>query len=315
MARIRSIHPALFTDEAFAGLSMASRVLLLGLWTEADDQGVFDWKPITIKMRIMPVDNVDVPSLLMELEDADVIRGFVQDGKSLGAIRNFCKFQRPKTPKYRALKSAEIRNYVASSYPVTETTEPKPASFPQKVEIPPQREEGGGKREEKEVKQKVSRSVADATRPGEHPKFEEFWRSFPRRDGPNPRKPAEQKFSALTKTGVDPETMVAGAKQLAIDESRRGNVGTRFIPQAVTWLSQQRWSDHAAAAFTHDDGCVNVVDTLQLEAWDEYGMKTRGKPYPRDKLGAWRFPSKWPPGYEANIAADVERLMERKVAQ
>ena len=49
-------------------LSMAARVLLFGLWTEADDQGVFDWKPITIKMRILPVDNVDVPELLAELE-------------------------------------------------------------------------------------------------------------------------------------------------------------------------------------------------------------------------------------------------------
>lgn len=91
MARIRSIHPALFTDEAFACLSMGARVLLFGLWTEADDQGVFDWKPVTIKMRILPADNVDVPELLAELERANVIRRFEQDEKPYGAILNFSK--------------------------------------------------------------------------------------------------------------------------------------------------------------------------------------------------------------------------------
>lgn len=148
MARIRSIHPALFTDESFAALSMAARVLLFGLWTEADDQGVFDWKPITIKMRILPVDNVDVPQLLAELEQANIIRRFDQDEKPFGALRNFCKFQKPKTPKYRPLKSSEIRAYVASNYPLEETTQDQPDPFPQKGEMPPQREEGGGKREE-----------------------------------------------------------------------------------------------------------------------------------------------------------------------
>lgn len=309
MARIRSIHPALFTDEAFAGLSMAARVLLLGLWTEADDQGVFDWKPITLKMRIMPVDNVDVPALLAELEQADVIRKFAQEGKTLGAIRNFCKFQKPKTPKYREIKYAEIRKYVASTYPASETIEAETDPFPQKVEMTSQMEEGGEK-EEEEVK-KVSRSVAAATRPSEPDYFDRFWRAFPRRDGPNPRKPAEQKFAALAKTGVDPEVMIEGARQLSVEENRRGNIGTRFIPQAVTWLNQQRWSDHAAAAFTQDDGMIDVIDPQQLDAWDEYGRQTKGVSYPRNKMGGWRFPSKWPPGYEANIIADVEALATR----
>ena len=245
MARIRSIHPGLFTDEAFAGLSMAARVLLLGLWTEADDQGVFDWKPITIKMRIMPVDNVDVPALLEELERADVVKRFQQDGKTFGAVRNFCKYQKPKTPKYRPIKSADIRNYVASAYPTSETSEAEPDPFPQNGEIPPQMEEGGGNREEEGGED--TRSVAAATRPSADA-FEEFWKAYPRRDGPNPRKTAEQKFSALVKTGVDPAMMIAAVKRMAVDQAR--DVGTRFIPQAITWLNQQRWSDHAAVAFT-----------------------------------------------------------------
>lgn len=254
MARIRSIHPALFTDEAFASLSMAARVLLLGLWTEADDQGVFDWKPVTLKMRIMPVDNVIVPDLLLELEGWNAVKRFSQDGKEFGAIRNFCKFQRPKTPKYRAIRSADIRSYVMSSYPISEIHEPEQPTFPQNGEIPPQMEEGGGKREE------VEESTPTPAKPQacSSDDFERFKAAFPRRDGANPWQPAEKKFRALVKTGVDPELMIHAANVLAREESARGNIGTKFIPQAMTWLNQQRFQDHAAAAF--DDRVGKPVD-------------------------------------------------------
>ncbi|MCK1459214.1 hypothetical protein IVB34_12700 [Bradyrhizobium sp. 2] len=143
MARIRSIHPGLFTDEAFASLSMAARVLLLGIWTEADDQGVFEWKPVTLKMRIFSADNLDVIPLLEELTAANSIRQFSLEGKLHGAVRNFCRYQKPKTPKYRAVTDDEIRNYVASKYPKEETAASQPETFPQNGEIDRQREEGG----------------------------------------------------------------------------------------------------------------------------------------------------------------------------
>ena len=264
MARIRSIHPALFTDEAFASLSMAARVLLIGLWTEADDQGVFDWKPVTLKMRVMPVDNVSVPGLLAELEANNVVKSFDEDGRQFGAIRNFCKFQRPKTPKYRGIKSDEIRDYVASAYSVSETTgskpdqfpqkaertEPEPISFLQKEEKPPQRKEEGGRM--KDEKKENTPPVAKATRPVSE-KFEEFWKERPRRDGDDPRKPAEKKFNALVKTGVDPDVMISGARLATAAAKERGIYGTKFVPQTVKWLNDQRFVDYAAEAYSATD--------------------------------------------------------------
>jgi hypothetical protein len=29
-----------------------ARLLLIGIWSEADDRGVFEWKPATLKMRL-----------------------------------------------------------------------------------------------------------------------------------------------------------------------------------------------------------------------------------------------------------------------
>ena len=67
MARIRSIHPGQWTDEDFVSLSPFARLLAIALRNEADDQGVFEWKPVTIKIKLFPADNVDVPALLDEL--------------------------------------------------------------------------------------------------------------------------------------------------------------------------------------------------------------------------------------------------------
>jgi hypothetical protein len=50
------------------------------------------------------------------------------------------------------------------------------------------------------------------------------------------------------KTGLEPQMLIDEAAKLNATESARGNIGTRFIPRAVTWLNQQRWSDHTAVA-------------------------------------------------------------------
>ncbi len=97
-------------------------------------------------------------------------------------------------------------------------------------------------------KETESQPVAKATRPASS-KFEDFWKEYPKRDGDNPRKPAEKKFDALVKTGVDPDSIIAGAKQASTEARSRGNYGTRFIPQAIKWLNDQRFTDYAIAAF------------------------------------------------------------------
>ncbi len=120
MARIRSVHPGLFTDEAFVALSDSAQVFLIGLWTEADDQGVFEWKPLSLRMRLRPTKDGDVGKLLAELAAVDAIASYEIDGRQYGAIRNFRKYQRPKFPKEMHPISDEFRNYVGLSPPNSE---------------------------------------------------------------------------------------------------------------------------------------------------------------------------------------------------
>lgn len=160
MARIRSVHPGLFTDENYAVLSFPARELLKGLWIEADDNGIFEWKPLSIKMRIFPADQVDVPALLAELTAAWV-QPFDRDGKRYGACKNFCKYQRPKKPKAVHPLPDELKAYTMHGYKprhsdqgesepdeIDTATEPVPHQFPTDTEKSGQMEDGGGKMED-----------------------------------------------------------------------------------------------------------------------------------------------------------------------
>lgn len=100
MARIRSVHPGQWTDERFVTCSPLARLLALGVRNEADDNGIFEWKPLTLKMRLFPADSCEVGELLHELEETDQVYRFSVDGKEYGLIRNFTKYQRPKKPTF-----------------------------------------------------------------------------------------------------------------------------------------------------------------------------------------------------------------------
>lgn len=48
MSRTRLIRPSFFADERMARLTDRVRMFYIGLWTQADDAGYFDWSPSEI---------------------------------------------------------------------------------------------------------------------------------------------------------------------------------------------------------------------------------------------------------------------------
>lgn len=138
MSRIRSVHPGIWTDEEFVTLSAFARLFFMGLWNECDDKGTFEWKPLTLKMRLLPADNIDAAELLEEIASAGCIRRYEIDGKSYGAVRNFGKFQRPKKPNDVHPKTDEILSYCGVS------SEPVRNQSPTPSEKSKQMEDGGG---------------------------------------------------------------------------------------------------------------------------------------------------------------------------
>lgn len=134
--------------------------------------------------------------------------------------------------------------------------------------------------------------------------FERFKAEYPKREGAQPWKPAEDKFLALVKSGVDPEEIIAGAVQCASDARRDKIFGTTFVPQATTWLNQKRFADYKDAVISAEKAAEALKskfyakgDSEQMDAWDRYLTNLRGRGSMRDKHGGWFFDSEWPPGY------------------
>jgi hypothetical protein len=156
MSRIRSIHPGLMSDEAFMTLTVEHPVaipLLLGIWMEADDDGIFEWKPLTIKAKCIPAVTTDVTALLECLVNLNFIRKFEASGKPYGAVRNFKHWQRPKLPKVKWPKADGIASYVGENSPSL------PHNLPISGEMSGQREDVGGNGKEEKPKNGFSSSA------------------------------------------------------------------------------------------------------------------------------------------------------------
>ena len=73
MPKIRGIKPEFWTDEKVVEVSPIARLLFIGLWTYACDNGHIEDRPRQIKLRILPADAEDVDALLGELKDVGLI--------------------------------------------------------------------------------------------------------------------------------------------------------------------------------------------------------------------------------------------------
>ena len=95
--RIRHVKPEFFQHEGLyeaeekSGLPV--RLALAGLWTCCDKHGRFEWKPRSLKLKILPYDQVDFATVLEALAAGDFIRKYSVDGKDYGYIPTWRKHQ------------------------------------------------------------------------------------------------------------------------------------------------------------------------------------------------------------------------------
>lgn len=68
MAKIRPVHPDIWTDDDFVSVTPWARLLFIGLWNFACDNGHIEDRSRQIKRRVLPFDDINVADLLRELE-------------------------------------------------------------------------------------------------------------------------------------------------------------------------------------------------------------------------------------------------------
>jgi len=95
MARIRSIKPEFWTDEKVVHLPFAARLLFIGMWNFADDEGFLESQPDRLRLQILPNDDVDVELYVDLLCAAGLIdRIELSDDREIISIPNFARHQK-----------------------------------------------------------------------------------------------------------------------------------------------------------------------------------------------------------------------------
>ena len=97
MARIRTIKPEFWEDEKLAKLPVHARLLFIGTWNFADDNGVLLANPVLMKSHIFPYEDIDI-STISDWIDTLVENGMLirttYNGKDYLVIRKFLVHQK-----------------------------------------------------------------------------------------------------------------------------------------------------------------------------------------------------------------------------
>lgn len=110
MARIRTIKPDFWTDEKIVELSFGARLLFIGCWNFADDNGNLQRSAKKLKMQIFPADSLDCDKLIQELLTHGLLSEYsVSDGEIFLHIHGFKKHQVINRPSKSAIPTPEFQ--------------------------------------------------------------------------------------------------------------------------------------------------------------------------------------------------------------
>lgn len=231
MPRIRSIHHGQWKDEAFVSVSFPARLLAIGLRNMADDHGVFEWKPVLIRMELFPADSVSVVDLLDELLAVDIIQAFDASGRKYGVIRNFLRWQRPQRPSYLHPFPEMLASYIVGSVNDeagdggnSRNLHPASAPIPRKRN---QRKEEGGRRESRREKSTSPSGDVSPSSEGDAPPAESGELPL----GPPPATSPPRKAPLPLQASVDAWNEICGpvlGMVQTMTDQRRRHLGARL---------------------------------------------------------------------------------------
>ena len=94
MARIRTIKPEYWTDEKIVELSFPARLLFIGLWNFADDEGRLVYSPKRLKLQIFPADALGISELFGEIRGKKLVTVYEIDNIEYLQVIGFAKHQK-----------------------------------------------------------------------------------------------------------------------------------------------------------------------------------------------------------------------------
>jgi hypothetical protein len=253
MPRARNIKPGFFTNEVLADLPPLTRLLFIGLWTEADREGRLEDRPTRLKLRLFPMDKFDVNDALEQLSRKGFISRYLADGSQFIQILAWHKHQRPHVKEAPSTIPAEV---LQSTNLGSGEHQPRQVLVPTKVVASTNLGSGEHQPRQVLVPTKVVAStnlgsgepalipdtgylIPDIKRPLAD-RFAEFWDLYPRKDG---KAAAEKVFRSQATSDKKADTIIDALRQQLPGLKARD---PQYRPHARTWLSQKRWQDEPA---------------------------------------------------------------------
>lgn len=211
MPKIRGVKPEYWTDEDIVDLSIPARLLFIGLWSYACDNGHLQDKPKQIKMRVFPGDDVSAAELLRELADSGRIMRV--DGWII--VPNFTKHQRPDKRYFQTCEKDGCERPAPDSQPGTRGGHDESTTRPRRahgvVSMGPHVDGDG----EGEMKVMVSGTDTAAAPPASKPKKK------PAKPLTADWRPTEDHLVRCRDLGVDPALELAKFRAHAEANDRR----------------------------------------------------------------------------------------------
>ena len=230
MPKIRGVKPDLWTDENFVELSPYARLLWIGMWNFACDNGHLQDKSKQIKLRVLPTDPVNAAELLREIE----MQGLIMRGGGWITIPNLSHHQKPHKRWWSTCdKPGCVLPEGASSAPNNRgtTVAPPKGNRGTTADVDSDGEGDGDRRTPLSDK---------SDQKGPPDRFDEFWETYSKKVG---RKKAETAYrNALKKPGVTPDLLVASAAAYITWQMTEGK-HPAYTKDATTWLHGEHWRD------------------------------------------------------------------------
>lgn len=213
--RARNIKPGFFKNSKLGRLSPHHRLLFEGLWCLADGLGRLKDDPDTIKIEVLPYDDVDADTLLNDLATSSekFITRYEVDGVAVIQVNNFEKHQNPHpNERKKGSEFPDVSCNVTTSHlnklPVMMNHESLIMNHDSNTPQPPK---------------------------GGDTAFEKFWASYPLKVG----KAAAKRLWDRKKLGDQLLGILSGIEKYR--NSKQWREG--FIPNPMTFLNQERWND------------------------------------------------------------------------
>lgn len=243
MARIRTIKPEFWRSPDIMQLDHFQRLLYIGLWNLADDEGRGEYNAAAIAADLFLSEYslnphgvlTQVETAFTEYSNSGMVRLYRVKNRQYFEIVNWLEHQRinrPSASKFPAYDQREQEIHV----PLTED------SLNVHGVLTVGKEQGTGNREQGVKDLSDSDESNDTPKPKRiqyTPEFEDWWRRFPKRTGS--KKNAFTQFkSALNRIPL--EELNAATDRLAAFV-RAGHKEVQFVKDGERWLKEDRWEE------------------------------------------------------------------------